>query len=153
MVRAAKLEPEALIRAIKAGDFYASSGVTLRTIHYDAAKKHLELEIEPDTGAEFTTQFIGTKLGYDPASHPRTDNEGNPIRTTRQYTPEVGQVLATATGTSPSYQLAGDELYVRALVTSTKLHHDPSYSGQHQQAWTQPVGWKERLTEERRRGL
>jgi hypothetical protein len=153
MVRAEKLEPETLIRAIKAGDFYASSGITLRDIRYDAAKKLFQLDIEPDSDAEFTTQFIGTRLGYDQASQQRTDSAGNPIRTTRQYSSEVGQVLATATGTSPSYRLTGDELYVRAMVTSTKPHHDPSYKGQHQQAWTQPVGWKERLTQQRREGL
>ncbi len=145
MVRAAKLEPDTIVRAIKAGDFYASSGVTLRDIRYDADKKQLQLEIEPDEGAEFTTQFIGTKLGYDPNSEPRTDAKGKPLRTTRKYSADVGQVLATVKGTSPSYQLTGNELYVRAVVTSSKPHADPSFMDQHEQAWTQPVGWQERL--------
>jgi hypothetical protein len=48
-------------------------------------------------------------------------------------------------GTSPSYQLKGDELYVRAVVTSSKPHPDPSFKDQREQAWTQPVGWQERL--------
>ena len=145
MVRAAELEPETLIQAIKAGDFYASSGVTLRAVIYDAKKRVLRLEIEPDEGAAYTTQFIGTKLGYDPASEPRLDDDGKPIRTTRKYSPEIGQVLATVSGTTPSYQLTGQELYVRAVITSTKPPLDPSFDGQLQQAWTQPVGWQERL--------
>ena len=48
MVRAADLEPETLIKAIKAGDFYASSGVTLRDVRYDANKKLLQVDIEPE---------------------------------------------------------------------------------------------------------
>jgi hypothetical protein len=145
MVRSAKLEPESLIKAIKAGDFYASSGVTLSEIHYDANKKQLRVEIEPEAGVEYTTQFIGTKVGYDPSSEPRLDKDGKPIRTTRQYSHDVGLVLATADGPSPSYSLTGQELYVRAVVTSSKPHHDPSFENQHQQAWIQPVGWQERL--------
>ena len=35
MVRARHLTPESLIRAMKAGDFYASSGVVLRDVRYD----------------------------------------------------------------------------------------------------------------------
>ena len=147
MVRAAKLDPETRIRAIKAGDLYASSGVALRDVRYDAGKRVLQLDIEPDTDAEYTTQFIGTKLGYDAKSEPRLDKDGKPIRTTRKYSADIGQVLATEKGTSPSYQLKGDELYVRAVVTSSKPHHDPSFKDQHQQAWTQPVGWQARITE------
>jgi len=150
MVRAANLEAETLIRAIKAGDLYASSGVTLRDVRYDADKKLLEIDIEPDASTEdvvYTTQFIGTRLGYDAKSEPRVDKDGKPIRTTRKYSADIGQVLATEKGTSPSYQLKGDELYVRAVVTSSKPHHDPSFKDQHQQAWTQPVGWQERVNE------
>jgi hypothetical protein len=148
MVRAANLEAETLIQAIKAGDFYASSGVTLRDVRYDPETTLLQIDIEPDPGAQYTTQFIGTKLGYDPASAPRVDAEGKPIRSTRKYSADIGQVLATVPGASPSYHLTGNELYVRAVVTSTKPHHDPSFKGQHQQAWTQPVGWQERLNQD-----
>lgn len=146
MVRAEKLEPDTIVRAIKAGDFYASSGVTLRDVRYDAAKKLLQLEIEPEEGVEYTTQFIGTKQGFDSKSEQRVDKKGKPLRTTRKYSADVGQVFATEKGTAPAYQLTGDEFYVRAMVTSTKPHPDPSFKGQHQQAWTQPVGWQERVT-------
>jgi hypothetical protein len=142
MVRAEKLEPDTIVRAIKAGDFYASSGVTLRDIRYDDAKKLLQLDIEPDVDADYETQFIGTRLGYDPKSDPRLDKDGKELRTTRKYSADIGKVLATVKGTAPSYQLQGDELYVRAVVTSSKPHHGPSFEGQHQQAWTQPVGWQ-----------
>jgi hypothetical protein len=152
MVRAEKLEPDTIVRAIKAGDFYASSGVTLADVRYDANKKLLQLEIEPEEGVEYTTQFIGTKQGYDANSEQRTGRDGKPLRTTRKYSADVGQVLASGKGTSPAYHLTGDELYVRAIVTSTKPHPDPSFTGQHQQAWTQPVGWEQRLSDERKQG-
>jgi predicted metal-dependent phosphoesterase TrpH len=147
MVHAESLEPEPLIRAIKAGDFYASSGVTLRNVHYDAGKKRYQLEIEAEPGVEYTTQFIGTKQGYNPKSEERLDKQGKPFRTTRKYSADVGQVFATVKGATPSFQLQGDELYVRAAVTSTKPHRDPSFDGQLQQAWTQPVGWQQRVTD------
>ncbi len=151
MVRAAKLEPDTLIKAFKAGDMYASSGVTLRDVRYDTAQKLLQLEIQADEGAEYTTQFIGTEVGYDQASEPRVDDKGKPLRTTRKYSSDIGQVFVTVSGTTPSYQLKGDELYVRAVVTSTKPHQDPSFENQRQQAWTQPVGWQERLSDESER--
>lgn len=147
MVRAAELEPTTLIRAIKSSDFYASSGVTLRDVEYIPEKKMLQIEIEAQPGVTYTTQFIGTKTGYDSTSSPAVDDQGKPLQATRKYSADVGQVLSTVEGTSPSFQLTGDELYVRAVVTSSKPHNDPSFEGQHQQAWTQPVGWEERLNQ------
>jgi hypothetical protein len=146
MVRTRELEPTALIRAIKAGDFYASSGVTIEQVAYDPATKVHALRIRPQEGVTYTTQFIGTKIGYDASSKPRLDDEGKPLRATREYSKDVGQVFAAVAGESPSYQLTGDELYVRAVITSSKAHHDPSFKGQRQQAWTQPVGWEERVS-------
>ena len=142
MVRAADLEPETIIKAIKAGDFYASSGVTLRDVRYDAKKKTLQVDIEPKAGVTYSTQFIGTQIGYDPKSKPRLNKEGKPFRTTREYSHDVGKVFATVEGPTPSYQLTGKELYVRAVVNSSEPPDDPSFKDQHQQAWTQPVGWE-----------
>ena len=147
MVRATHLTPETLIRAIKRGDFYASSGVTLQDVVYDDEEEELKLSIEPAEGAEYTTQFIGTLTGYDATSEPRTDKEGKPIRTTQKYSPEVGQTLATVSGLNPSYKLTGKELYVRAVVTSTLPPVNPSFENQKRQAWTQPVGWEKLIKE------
>ncbi|HXG72282.1 MAG TPA: hypothetical protein VNJ04_16855 [Gemmatimonadaceae bacterium] len=44
-------------------------------------------------------------------------------------------------GTAPTFNLTGAELYVRAVVTSSKPHPRQSFVGQTEQAWTQPVGW------------
>jgi hypothetical protein len=39
------------------------------------------------------------------------------------------------------YTLRGDELYVRAVVTSSAAPAVPSEEYGFQRAWTQPVGW------------
>jgi hypothetical protein len=145
MVRARYLTPEHLIRAIKAGDFYASSGVVLNDIVVDRAAGVLRLEIAAEAGVEYTTQFIGTPARFDLASQPRVDKAGQPLRATRQYSAEIGRVLATIAGTQPQFTLSDQNLYVRAVVTANRPHPDPSFAQQKQQAWTQPIGWEQHL--------
>lgn len=138
-VRASELTPEAVIQAMQAGDFYASSGVTLEDVQYDEQEKRIELKIAADGDATYTTEFIGTPRDYDAFSEPRLDSQGEPIRATRRYSDEVGKVFKTVEGRNPTYELTGDELYVRAVVTSSRPHPDPSFKDQKEQAWTQPV--------------
>ncbi len=140
MVRSRYLTPEHLIRAINAGDFYGSSGVVLESVEF--ANGELALKIKADEGVTYSTQFIGTLQDYDKTSEPRTGKDGKPVKATRKYSTDVGKLLATADGPNPSYKLTGKELYVRAVVTSSRPHQDPSFANQRQQAWTQPVGWK-----------
>ena len=151
MVAADELSADAIVEAMRRGDFYASSGVTLRDVRYSPNEKLIEIQIEPDGDAEFTTQFIGTKVEYDRSSEPVTDADGNPLDGTRRYSSDVGEVLATVKGTTAVYRLTGNELYVRATITSTKPADNPAFDGQHKQAWTQPVGWKNRVAEEQPR--
>jgi hypothetical protein len=139
MVRSRYLTPEHLIRAVKAGDFYASSGVSLSDVQFDQKTGKLSLEIDPQEGAAYTTQFIGTPTDYDRASKPRTDKEGKPLPVTQEYSSDVGKVFATVEGLTPEFQLTGKELYVRAVVTSSLPPADSSFKDQKQQAWTQPV--------------
>lgn len=150
MVRATHLTPEYILRAIKAGDCYASSGVTLADVRYDRQRRAIDIEIAPSGNATFVTQFIGTLKNADTTSQPTLDVDGKPpvdklgkaLRVSRKYSDQIGQVLATATGLQPRYELTGNELYVRAVVTSSATAADPSFEGQKQQAWTQPVGWE-----------
>ena len=128
MVRSRFLTPEYLILALKRADFYASSGVVLDDVQYDADTRTLAVKIQPKQGVTFKTEFIGSmkstggESGLPPAS-------------------EVGKVLATSDSLNPTYQLQGGELYVRAVVTSSLAADDPAFANQLQQAWTQPVGW------------
>jgi hypothetical protein len=132
MVRAKELTPEALIAAMEAGEFYASSGVTLRDVRYDAGTGTLRLDVQPDGDAKFTTRFVGTRKAA--AQGGGSNAAVDPAH--------VHVTFATVEGATPTYRLTGDELYVRAVVTSDRPAENPSLAGQKKQAWTQPVGWE-----------
>lgn len=135
------LSPEHLIRALKAGRFYASSGVELDSFSYDPDTKDFQIAIRGEPGVKYTTEFIGTLADADFSSTPAIDKDGKPIRATRKYSGEIGKTLAKVDGTTAHYRLTGKELYVRATITSNKPHVDPSFPDQRQQAWVQPVGF------------
>jgi hypothetical protein len=145
MVRARHLTPESIIRAIETKDFYASSGVILRHVEFSPQAKTVSVGIEPHGEARYTTRFIGTLRGYDPTRKPVTDKDGMRLPVTQRYSEDVGRVLATVEGTDPQYRLKGNELYVRAVVTSNEPPENPSFPDQRAQAWTQPVGWEAQI--------
>jgi hypothetical protein len=143
MVRSRWLTPESLLKSMKDGDFYASTGVVLEHLDYDPSTRTLSLEIQPDGDAIFTTQFIGTPIHFDQTVRPRIDPETNDVVPDRlDYSADVGKVFATVTGLNATYQLTGDELFVRATVTSSKPPVFPTSESPNQKAWTQPVGWQ-----------
>ncbi len=127
MVRSRYLTPEHLIRAMKRGDFYASSGVSLKDVGFDDSTRTLSLQIAPDPNATYRTDFIVT-LAADAKLQPGEDR--------------IGRIAKSVNGLTPSYTIGDHDLYVRAVVTSSLPPVDPSYKDQKQQAWTQPVGWK-----------
>ncbi len=137
MVRSKELTTAAIINAMEAGDFYASSGVRLKDVHPGGGK--LAIEIEPEDGVTYTTQFIGTRKGYNRESQPVKRESGSAFPVTRQYSDDIGAVLAEVKGTSPSYTLKGDEIYVRAKVISSKLKVNPYAKGDTEMAWVQPL--------------
>ena len=128
MVRADKLHGDAIVNAMRAGDFYASSGVTLKLFAYDSGKRTLSIEIEPSAGAEFTTQLIGTRKGYNPAA---ADGKTG-----------VGDIFEEKSGLKITFEIPADALYARATITSSRAHPNPSFEEQKEQAWIQPVGWR-----------
>ncbi len=137
MVLADKLVPESLIAAMNAGRFYASSGVTLNQVV--SSDKSLSLEIQAEEGVTYTTEFVGTRKGADLTGMPMMGADGKPIEGRFRYSKDVGQVLKTVTGNKASYTFQGDEIYVRARVTSSKLHPNPYAKGDYEQAWVQPA--------------
>lgn len=116
MVQAPTLNANAIIEAMRAGQFYASSGVTLLQINTDSRSYTIEINPEPET--TYTTQFIGT----------RTDNPD-----------DIGIVLYETTANPAVYEFAGNELYIRAQIVSSKLHPNPYAKDDHETAWAQPV--------------
>ena len=118
MVRSDRVEPDAIVRAMLAGDFYASTGVTLADIRAD--EERLVVDLAPADGESLVTEFIGTRL---------VDGEPGP----------VGVVLSRSRANPAVYEFAGDELYVRARVASDRSHPRPYREGDVVMAWTQPV--------------
>jgi hypothetical protein len=51
-------------------------------------------------------------------------------------------VLATVSGRKVRFKLPADALYARVMIESSADHPNPSFEGQKNQAWTQPVGWR-----------
>ena len=138
MVKAPELEATALIEAMKRGDFYASTGVALKRI--ERSDTALALEIDPAPGVKYTTQFIGTRRGFDTASEAVTDDAGASLpRATRKYSEEIGSVLLESTSLTPRYEFKGDELYVRARILSDRPKENPFAEGDFEMAWVQPV--------------
>ncbi len=137
MVQAAHLSPEHLVRAIRGGDFYATTGVVLSSIERESTR--LNIVVEPEEGIEYKIEFIGTRRGFDASSRPVLDEEGQEVRATRYYSDQIGQVLKTVTGTHASYELTGDELYVRARITSSKSKVNGFTEGELETAWIQPL--------------
>ena len=131
------LTPEHILGAVNRGNYYCSSGVSLDEIV--TTGDEFTFKIIPREGIKYTTRFIGTRIGVDTASEPVMDSDGNEIRTTRTYSEEIGQVLHEATDLAPSYTFKGDELYVRALITSDAAHPNPTGPNDCEKAWTQPV--------------
>ncbi|MGQ0562891.1 MAG: histidinol-phosphatase [Gemmatimonadota bacterium] len=118
MVRAARLAADEPVRTLAAGDFYASTGVTLRDLVID--DDGIRVEIEPEAGVTYRTQFIGTRRGSE----------------------QAGEVLAEVAGTSSQYRFRGDERYVRAKIVSSRAQRDAIDGRElapHQAAWLQPV--------------
>lgn len=137
MVRAPRLAPVPLIEAMEAGDFYASTGVTLREVRRDP--RELSLVIEPEPEVTYTTQFIGTRRGFDPESQPAPEPVDDMPAFSRRYSADIGMVLAEVKGTTASYTLQGDEIYVRAKVISSKRKANGTLPNEREMAWVQPL--------------
>ena len=89
VVRAPKLTSEAILAAMKRGDFYASTGVELADVV--ANEKELAITIAPKSGARYRTMFTGAN----------------------------GRTLAESTDLTPRYAIRGDEQYVRAKIVDS----------------------------------
>ena len=137
-VLAESLTTDSILAAMKAGNFYSSTGVRLKSIAYE--DHEMKIEIDAEDGVTYTTQFIGTRRGFDPHSEPVLDEKGKPkSEATRIYSDEIGEVLLETTKTHPTYRMKGDELYVRARIVSSKEQENPFKQGDHEMAWVQPI--------------
>lgn len=139
MVRARHLTAESIVKAMEAGDFYASSGVELADVRRGGGELAVAVKAEP--GVTYRIVFLGTRKGYRKDSVLLAPPAGQPQRTLphRRYSADIGAVLAETTGTTATYRLRGDEIYVRAKVISSKAKENGSVAGEFETAWTQPL--------------
>lgn len=114
MVQAKSLSPEALIEAMEAGNFYASTGISLQQL--EQRKGKIELTIEGETGIQYTTHFVGVRKGSSSS-----------------------EIFASVEGTRASFEMTEDILFVRASIESTKPKENPFQEGDVEMAWTQPI--------------
>jgi hypothetical protein len=114
MVESDSLMPESLIKAIEAGRFYATTGITLNDINFSANKLHIE--IKPEGGVKYTLSFVGVTRG-DASS----------------------KILKTVNETEADFEVTEAYQFVRVRITSDKLKPNPFQEGDYETAWTQPV--------------
>ena len=124
-VRSSTLSADSILSALEAGDFYASSGVSIRSINRSPSGLSFEIEAEP--GATYETRFV--------ISTPATEESD----ADSLFRSGVGIVAATDSSLNPSYSFSGNEMYVRAVVTSSKRKENPYVEGEYERAWIQPV--------------
>jgi hypothetical protein len=137
MVLTNTLTPDALVKSLEAGDFYASSGVTLEEIQQ--TPRSLKVTVAAEQGVSYRIDFIGTHEGFDDSSTPAVEDPEKIETITRRYSSDVGMILKSVEGSVGDYTFAGTELYVRAVITASRLHPNPSQVGEFERAWVQPV--------------
>ncbi len=131
MVKAPYLTAETIVRAIQKGDYYMSTGVSFRSITRKG--KRITLHIDAKPGVKYETQFIATMREANLKATPQKGKALPP-----RYSKDIGKVVATVKGVSPTYDITGKELYVRAKVISSTPHPNPFKKGDMEVAWTQP---------------
>jgi hypothetical protein len=99
VVRAPRLGAREILAALERGDFYASTGVELADVQVSPAR--YTLRFVPEPSSRYTTRFIG----------------------------KDGRVLLESFANPATYEMKGDEGYVRAVVMESNG----------KRAWTQPV--------------
>jgi hypothetical protein len=93
--------------------------------------RSLRVEAAAAPGVKYAIRFVGTSLST--------------LQTREDRLAGIGETLATVAGESATYALTGDELYIRAIVTSDRLQ-ERSAEVAYQRAWTQPFGWRTRAS-------
>ena len=113
MVNSKKLETSSLIEAMEKGDFYASTGITIKK--YVVTKNQIRVEVEPEQGVHYEILFLGYKGGG-----------------------EAVEILERIENTKGSYTFQDNDLFVRVKITSDALKESPPNTQETKQAWTQP---------------
>ena len=117
MINSKKLETSSLIEAMEKGDFYASTGITIKK--YVVTKNQIRVEVEPEQGVHYEILFLGYKDGG-----------------------EAVEILEIIEDTKGSYTFQDNDLLVRVKITSHALKESPPNTQETKKAWTQPFSVK-----------
>jgi len=144
VVRSEKLDANSLIYSMKKGYFYSTTGVILKDVRFNPAKRKLTVEVEPKENVQYTIKFVGTKKGVDTGKEsfviPAEDKL--PERRGYTYSDQIGITFRTTFGNKATYKMSPDDMYVRAIITSNKTtEYVSANKPDTETAWTQPVGW------------
>ncbi|HET8737597.1 MAG TPA: histidinol-phosphatase [Pricia sp.] len=118
MVRADTLTAASIIEAMENGDFYASTGVTLK--HLETGNDSLHIEIAPESGVRYEIQLIGK------------DAKANTFK-----------ILERVKGTKARFALPHGFGFIRAKIVSDKTNQNFFDQTEYEKAWTQPITLKE----------
>lgn len=152
-VRAEELTPEALVKAMDCGDFYASCGVDLEDVTADPVAGRLTVSVPSKEGVSYTIRFVGTKADFDTGVKDSVRcvgdaSKGIGARDCPLYSDKIGITFKSVDGkpgecVEASYEMEANDLYVRAIVESSEpVSGYAKTSHQHPQrlkAWTQPI--------------
>ena len=145
-----------IIEAFHNGDFYASTGLDLKSVRFDCATRTLTVEVDPKFGNDCKIEFIGSKKGVDTSVQEivEWDIKGTPNkwlqsrnfsmhRSVERYSDKIGSVFKTVKGRTASYTMQPDDLYVRAKVVHSANADTRNQEPNFPIAWTQPISAKE----------
>ena len=118
MVQAKERTPEAIIRAMSLGKFYSSTGVSLEDVQFDGRTTRIWIDQQP--GVRYVTRFVGT-------------------RRTPKGSMQPSEIFLSTEANPAVFTFTGDELYLRAKITSDRPHPNPYFAGDRECAWVQPV--------------
>ena len=144
MVRAPSLTTENLLRAMRRGDFYASTGVVLEHLAFDPENGALSVKVKAEPGVGYAIRFNGTKKGFDRSTAVVGDPAAGkkPERAIPVYSDDIGKIFRQIEGTEAVYSLADDDLYVRVTVVSDREWKSgdwtPDFLPTRETAWSQP---------------
>lgn len=141
MVWAKALSPDALIRALLQGHFYATCGVLLDTVDFSPQEQTLRVKVKAQAGARYRIQFVTTPRQFNPAMStvPIMTGDGKVQRNLPVFSDAIGRVAAVVEGEEAAYRLAPDDLFVRACITADRpVENRKVFQPPFQTAWTQP---------------
>jgi hypothetical protein len=114
MVDSKELNTASLINAMEKGDFYASTGVYLKSIK--KTSRELTIEIDAENGVNYELIFSGYKEGS-----------------------EMVKELKRVNGAKANYVFQEEDIFVRVKVISNEPKDSPDGTNELKQAWVQPI--------------